>query len=177
MIVQRIPRSLGRDAAVVLAGASATALAAQVSIPWQPVPFTLQTMAVLACGLTMGARRGALSILTYLLVGACGLPVFAEHKAGAMWLFGMTGGYLWAFVAAAAIMGYVADRGWTKHGGKLALSLTLANVVLLGVGAAWLSLYIGGEKAWWSGVVPFVGGQLAQSALMLIGVQAARRLK
>jgi biotin transport system substrate-specific component len=58
--------------------AAVTAVAAQIAIPIFPVPFTLQVLAVVLSGLLLGPRYGALAQAIYLLVGAIGLPVFAE---------------------------------------------------------------------------------------------------
>lgn len=160
-----------RDGALVLAGAGVTALASQVAVPTVPVPITLQTLAVTACGLTLGARRGAASQVAYLMMGACGLPVFAEGKFGPQWLFGHTGGYLWAFIAAAALLGWIADRGWAKRPLALIAGMVGANAIILLTGAAWLSLAVGMDKAWAFGVLPFLFGAVVKSvAAIAVGV-------
>jgi biotin transport system substrate-specific component len=172
VIVERsLSRTLVRDSALVLAGAVVTALASQVAVPTVPVPITLQTLAVTACGLTLGMRRGAASQVTYLLMGAAGLPVFAEGKFGPQWLFGHTGGYLWAFIAAAALLGWIADRGWAKRPLALIGGMIGANALILLMGAGWLSLAIGLEKAWALGVLPFLIGAVIKSiAAIAVGV-------
>jgi biotin transport system substrate-specific component len=108
--------------------AAATALAARVEIPHQPVPFTLQTMVVLLAGAFLGPRNGAISQLLYLGAGALGLPVFAGGAPGFLHLIGPTGGYLLAFPAAAAITGFLVTQGrslfWT------AVSMTVGLVVI-----------------------------------------------
>ena len=73
-----------RDVALVVGGAVLTALAAQIAfiVPWTPVPYTLQTGAVLLVGTALGTMRGALSMLLYVLIGAAGLPVFAQASGG-----------------------------------------------------------------------------------------------
>lgn len=71
----------------------------QISIPMPVgVPVTLQTFAVALCGYFLGARLGALSIIVYILLGAAGLPVFANFGSGTAVLFGMPGGFLWGFI-------------------------------------------------------------------------------
>ncbi len=74
-----------------------------ISIPLGPVPFTLQTMAILAVMLTCGGKRGTIAIIVYLAMGACGLPVFAGFKGGIASLIGPTGGFLLGFVIAALV--------------------------------------------------------------------------
>src|SRR5690606_40894557 len=85
---------------VLLSFTFLTAITAQITIPVKPVPFTLQTMAVLLSGAILGAKRGALSQLFYLTLGIIGFPVFAQTPDGAIGfarLLGPTGGYLLAF--------------------------------------------------------------------------------
>ena len=93
---------------VLLSFTFLTAITAQITIPVKPVPFTLQTMAVLLSGAILGAKRGALSQLFYLTLGIIGFPVFAQTPDGAIGfarLLGPTGGYLLAFPLAAFITG------------------------------------------------------------------------
>ena len=87
-------------------GALVVALAAQVAVPvpFSPVPMTLQPLAVLAVGGLLGASEGLLALVTYLALGALGLPVFAGGSGGAIHLVGPTGGYLLAFPVAAALV-------------------------------------------------------------------------
>jgi biotin transport system substrate-specific component len=89
---------------------AATALAAQVEIAHHPVPYTLQTLVVLLAGAFLGARNGAISQIAYLAAGALGAPVFSSFGFGFARLLGPTGGYLLAFPAAAALVGYLVLR-------------------------------------------------------------------
>ena len=90
--------------------AAATALSARFEIPHQPVPYTLQTLVVLLAGAFLGPRNGALSQVLYIVAGIAGLPVFAGGAFGLWKLFGPTGGYLLAFPAAAAIVGFLTQK-------------------------------------------------------------------
>jgi biotin transport system substrate-specific component len=91
----------------ICGSAAATAIGAQVEIPHQPVPFTLQTLFVLLSGAILGPRNGAISQILYLGLGILGAPVFAGGGFGLARLLGPTGGYLLAFPAAAAVGGYL----------------------------------------------------------------------
>jgi len=84
-----------------------TALGAQVEIPNQPVPFTLQTFFVLLSGAFLGARNGFLSQVLYLILGAVGIPVFSGATFGLAKMLGPTGGYLLGFPLAAVVVGYL----------------------------------------------------------------------
>ncbi len=78
------------------------AVGAWISVP-APVPFTLQTFAVFAALTTLGGRRGLVSIVVYLLLGAVGLPVFSGFRGGLGALLGVTGGYILGFLAAGTL--------------------------------------------------------------------------
>lgn len=84
-----------------------TALGAQVEIPNQPVPFTLQTFFVLLSGAFLGARNGFLSQVVYLALGTIGIPVFSGATFGLAKILGPTGGYLLGFPLAAMLVGYM----------------------------------------------------------------------
>src|ERR687897_3048574 len=90
--------------------AAVTAVAAQIAVPlpFSPVPFTLQVLAVILSGLLLGPRYGALAQAIYLLIGAVGVPVFAQFKGGLGVLLGPTGGYLLSYPIAAAVAGFAA---------------------------------------------------------------------
>ncbi len=162
------------DLAFALAGVAGTALLAQVQVPWEPVPFTLQTLGVALTGLALGARRGALSQSLYVVGGACGLPLFAGFRGGPAHLFGPTGGYLVAFVLMAWFIGSLKDRGATRSAVRFGFGLASAFLGTLLVGAAWLSLYVGVERAWMLGVVPFLIPE-ALKAVAALGLRSLGR--
>lgn len=119
-----------------------TAISAQVTIPVKPVPFTLQTMAVLLSGAFLGARNGAYSQLIYLSLGVIGLPVFAAipgEAIGFARLFGPTGGYLLAFPVAAFVTGYLIEKN--KSYLVVISALLLANIIILISGTLFLYLF------------------------------------
>lgn len=93
-----------------------TAIGAQMIIPTVPVPFTLQTFFVLLSGALLGPRKGAAAQLSYLAMGAVGLPVFAGFSGGFPFLLGPTGGYLIAFPFAAWVTGMLLyENGLFRH--------------------------------------------------------------
>jgi biotin transport system substrate-specific component len=81
-----------------------------LTIPVGPVPITLQTLGVLLCGYILGPVDGAISIIVYILLGSAGVPVFSGGKSGFEVVLGPTGGYLFSFIAAAVISGYVSKK-------------------------------------------------------------------
>jgi biotin transport system substrate-specific component len=160
--------------AMAVVGASFTALCAQATIPWIPVPFTLQSLAVTLCALSLGFRAGMLSQVFYLGAGCAGLPVFAGAAAGSTHLLGPTGGYLVAFVVCAAVLGYASDRGWTDRALGLAAFLVVGYGLILGLGTVWLAFYLPPEEAFAKGFVPFITGAIAKSAVVWLALPAAR---
>lgn len=166
VIVDRIfPRSLGTNIALVSAGAALTALAAQIQLPMWPVPLTMQTFAVLLVGAALGAKRGALSLSLYLALGAAGLPVFSSAKS----LTGVlpTAGYIIGFVAAAALVGFLASRGFSSTPAKVALSFAAGSLVIYGFGVSGLMIALGLDlvTAISVGVIPFLIGDAAKAIL------------
>lgn len=139
-IVDRVfPRSLATDIVLVVAGTVLTSIAAQISIPASPVPFTLQTLVVLLVGASLGATRGALSLGLYALAGVAGLPVFAplrdgSHATGLQAVFGATFGFVIGFIAAAAVVGWLAERNWSSHVVKMFASYAIGSVVIYAFG-------------------------------------------
>lgn len=90
-------RFCARDLAYIGIGAALIAVCAWISIP-TAVPFTMQTFAIFLLLRLLGGRRGTLSILVYLMLGAVGLPVFAQFTGGIGIMLGSTGGYMLGFV-------------------------------------------------------------------------------
>ena len=140
---------------VLLANAMLVA-ASYVQIPLSPVPVTLQTVAVLLIIASMGARYSTLTIGLYLVEGAFGLPVFAGGAVGAGVLFGPTGGFLWGFLLAAMVSGYVLSCGAAQRYASSIATMLLSTLVIFGCGYAVLSLYVGASAAYVLGVKPFI---------------------
>jgi biotin transport system substrate-specific component len=119
--------------------AALTAIGAQVQIPHQPVPFTLQTFFVLLGAAFLGSRNASLSQLLYLGIGLIGAPVFTAGGFGAARLFGPTGGYLLSFPIAALLVGYLVRlrKGfmWTL------IAMSLGLVVVFTFGTSFLNLF------------------------------------
>ncbi len=167
------------DAALVLAGSLLIALSAQIAVPlpFSPVPVTGQTLAVLLVGALLGSRRGSLAVLVYIAQGMAGLPVFAGGAAGPARLLGPTGGYLVGFVAAAYLVGLLAERGWDRRVSTTAAAMALGNVVIYAVGALWLAVFVGGlVPALTAGVMPFIPGDLVKIAIAALLLPAGWKL-
>lgn len=125
-----------RDLCFCAIGAALIAVCAWISIP-ADVPFTLQTFAIFAvCGL-LGGKRGTVSVLVYLLLGAVGAPVFAGFRGGFASLIGTTGGYLVGFILLALISALAAGALGTRAVGVRADRLPWGLLVCYAFGTAW----------------------------------------
>lgn len=152
-------RGIVVELSLLLFGSLFVAAMAQLSIPLNPVPITGQTFAVLLVGMVFGSRRGALTLIAYLAEGAAGLPVFAEARSGIGTLLGPTGGYLFGFVAAAWLVGFLAERGFDRSMFKTFIAMLLGNAVIYVFGVAWLMQFVGGLGATLAaGMYPFLIG-------------------
>ena len=154
--------ALRSRALAALAGALAVALASQaaVPLPGTPVPLSLAPLAVGLAGGLLGARVGAAALVTYLVMGAVGLPVFAPvGLPGVARLFGPTGGYLLAYPVAAALAGFVTARGASWPRALLGPAVGIATIYAGGV-AQLLVLTGSASFAVAMGTLPFVAGDL-----------------
>ncbi len=151
-----------------------TVISARISIPIDPVPFTLQPLAMLLAGMILGSRDGMLSQLAYVTLIAVGLPVDANMRGQAA-LFGPTGGYLIGFVAAAFVSGWLVE----KAGSRL-LQRWLAGVVgilvlyALGLAVLMWVTRLDFASAWVAGAAPFFFADLIK-AFIAAGVTEGGR--
>jgi biotin transport system substrate-specific component len=173
-----------RSAALVVGGALLTAAAAQITIhlPWTPVPITGQTFSVLLVGGALGWRRGALSQLLYVALGAAGLPFYAANAEGQRggWELttGPTAGYFVGFVLAAAIVGWLAQRGQDRRLDTSITAMLAGTAVIYLCGVWWLAYDLGldAETAMAQGMTPFVIGDMLKLALAGATLPTAWRL-
>ena len=94
-----------KDLALIAMFAAITAALSQLIIPVGPIPINLATLSVFLCGGLLGAKRGGLSQLVYVLMGAAGLPVFKGFSAGPGYIAGPTGGFIIGYIIAAFTVG------------------------------------------------------------------------
>lgn len=160
--------------------AAVTAVAAQITVPLAPVPFTLQVLAVILSGLLLGVRIGALSQAIYVLVGAVGVPVFSGFTGGLGHVLGPTGGYLISYPIAAAVAGLAAQTVARASRRRALLTAFLWGcaglIVIYVLGATWLAIVsdLSPAQAVATGVLPFVVFDLIKVALAaLVAVAAA----
>jgi biotin transport system substrate-specific component len=157
VLADLIPGGLVRDVLLVAGAAALTGLAAQILIPLWPVPITLQTLTVLLAGAALGPLRGGLSMGLYLVVGAAGVPWFAELNSGIGFV---TFGYVVGFVLAATLVGWLARRGADRTFTGTIGAMVLGNLVIYAVGVPYLAWALGVDlgEAIRLGTLPFLVG-------------------
>lgn len=176
--------SLARQTLLALGGAALIAAATQISVPFFPVPMTLQTLAILVIGFSFGARLGTATLLTYLGYGAIGLPVFAGGMNGLAFA-GPTAGFLAGFVLMAGLAGLAAERGIARGAVSTALVALALSALLYIPGIAWpmAVAQVSGIEAGWAGqeagfywthfIAPFLIGDAVKAAIAALVVTGA----
>jgi biotin transport system substrate-specific component len=167
-----------RGLLLIVLGALLIAALAQVAIPlpFTPVPITGQTFAVLLVGAALGSKRGLAALSLYSLMGLSGLPVFAGGASGIAYSLGPTLGYLAGFLAAAYIVGLLAERGLDRSVRTSLVPFLVGTLVIYAFGAGWLAIQFGVEKALTLGVLPFLIGDAVKLVLAALALPAAWKL-
>ena len=157
------------DLAYIALGAALTAVCAWITVPFS-VPFTMQLFAVFFSLVMLGGRRGTITVLVYLLLGAVGIPVFSGFKGGFGVLVGMTGGYLWGMLLIGVVY-----WGMTRLLGQnlsvRIVSLLIGLLLCYTVGTVWFSV-LNEDRGFFASlavcVLPFILPDIAKLALALL---------
>lgn len=155
------------------------AIMAQISIPMPlGVPMTMQTFAITLAAVILGSRKGAVSTLIYVLMGAVGIPVFAGFAGGFQHIVGPTGGFIISFPIMAFIIGLGVDKFRNIKGGFL-ICLILGTLVNYVIGVLMFCLITGGSIA--AGisacVLPFIPTAIIKAVLAsILGLKIRERL-
>ena len=157
--------------ALALSGSLLIALAGKITVPFWPVPATLQTLAIFVLAAAFGRKLALATLAAYMVEGALGLPVFT-NGGGLAYFAGPTTGYLAGFVIAAGLTGWAADHGLDRNALKLFAVNLVGSAVILALGAAWIALVFGVDKALAWGVGPFIATDLIKAALAAAVVPA-----
>jgi biotin transport system substrate-specific component len=163
--------ALAADTVLVALGVALIGASAQFSIhlPHTPVPITGQTFAVLLVGGAYGATRASATLAAYLVVGGLGYGVFEGHSSGwdVLKFSSYTGGYLVGMLVAAALVGWLADRGWDRRPTRSLPAMVLGNVVIYAFGATWLAhaLDLTAVQTWNAGIKDFLVGDAVKILL------------
>ncbi|QWW19413.1 biotin transporter BioY [Schaalia sp. 19OD2882] len=176
--------TIAKDVALVLTGAAVVGALAQVSVPMWPVSITGQTLGVLVVGATLGARRGALSMLSYMGLGLAGVPWFADFTGGPHTILKPSFGFIVGFVAAAWVIGALAERRWDRSTWTSLAAFGIATAIPFAVGVPWMWAILhflmgrtmGLAATLQAGLVPFIPGGVIKGLLGFAIVTGAWRL-
>jgi biotin transport system substrate-specific component len=174
-------RAFALDAALVVAGAAVVAVLAQVSIPLWPVPVTGQTLGVIVVGAALGSRRGAAAMITYMVVGLAGLPVFADFTGTIAAVAKPSFGYVIGFIFAAFVAGWFAERQWDRRPALAFLGFGVASLMpfLFGIPylAFILNVVMGADLTFLqileAGLFPFIVGGIIKAGLAALLIPGA----
>lgn len=178
-IVSKTNKKLSiQQLAVIGVMTAVTCVLAPFSLPIGPVPISLTNLAIYFSLYALGAKKGTISYLIYLLIGLIGVPVFSAFSSGPGKLFGPTGGYLIGFIPMAIIAGILIDRYLNKRFICL-IGMIAGTAVCYALGTIWLAHLtgMGFKAALMAGVIPFIPGDLFKIIIaMLLGPQLRRSL-
>lgn len=167
---------------LALVGTALLTLSAKIQVPMWPVPMTMQTFAVLVIGSTYGWRLGGATILLYMAEGAIGLPVFANGGGIAYFYSATSMGYIYGYLPAAILIGWLAQRGWDRSPATMSLGMFFGNVLIYVPGLLWLGMLVGWDKPilqW--GMTPFLVGDVVKlllaAAVMPLAWKAVKVLR
>ena len=155
--------------------AALTAVGAYVYVPIGPVPIVLTTLFALLSGLLLGSLWGLVSMGLYVLVGAMGMPVFAGGMGGFSHLLGPRGGYLFGFMVAAWLTGFISER---SHGLLIweIFAMIAGSLAIYSLGIPYLKIVtkMTWPKTFMVGMVPFIIGDAIKASAALILARAVR---
>ncbi|MBP2652024.1 MAG: BioY protein [Firmicutes bacterium] len=161
--------------------AALTAVLGFVSIPlpFSPVPVSGQSMGIMLAGSMLTARQAGFSVLTFILIGAIGIPVFSGFAGGVGVVLGPRGGYYFGFLIGTVVIALL--KGTNNNPWRLALANSIGGIIFVYLfGILWLSFItgMGIQKAFMAGALPFIPGDLFKAfSATIIGVAINKRLR
>jgi len=166
--------------------AALMAVCSQIMIPLpSPVPINLGLLAVWICGGLLGAKKGAISVLVYILLGAVGVPVFAGFNAGLGALAGPTGGYIIGYLPSVILFALLTERAavsWRNRKSVTGFLLLVAGglpamVACYAPGTAWFMFITGMGliEALVLCVFPFIPGDVLKIIAAVFICEALRK--
>ena len=158
---------------------SLTAVGAFISVPLGPIPVTLQTIFVVLSGLILGARLGALSQITYIILGLIGLPIFSGGTCGLTSIVSPTFGFLLGFILAAFVIGKITQKN--KSLINIIYSVFIGSLIIYVIGIPYFYFiftnYLGKSINFYQALkfacLPFIPGDIIKA---IISITLAKQL-
>lgn len=160
-------------------------ISSYVVVPIGPVPHTLQPLVVLLSGILLGSKWGPVSIMTWIILGVLGLPVFNQGQAGAVILIGPTGGFIFGFVVCSWLAGVLTQNDPNACYAKTFLYLLASLLVAYALGLAgfmlsfeyFLEKPMTLEKSLLLAIAPFLPFDIIKTAIATyVGVKVRKAL-
>lgn len=148
--------------ALLLAANLVLVLASWTSLPWYPVPLTLQTLAVCSLGVFVRREVAVASVALWLVEGIVGLPVFAPGAG----LLVLNLGYLLGMVPMVYVMATCITHNWGRSLIKVTLAQLLAYAAVYICGVGVLAHYVGLHTAIITGFIPFIFGAILKISIL-----------
>lgn len=163
-----------RDLIITALFTSLTVVGGFISIPLGPVPITLQSFFVVLSGLILGAKLGALSQITYVILGLIGLPVFSGGTGGLTSIVSPTFGFLMSFIVSAYVIGKLTEKN--KSLSKIIYSVILGSFVMYLMGVPYFYFiftnYLGKNINFYVALkyvcIPFIPGDIIKAIIAII---------
>lgn len=156
-----------------------TAIMAQIAIPlpFSPVPITMQTFAIFMSAIILGSRLGFMSQIIYVLLGAIGVPVFANFGGGLGKILGPTGGFIFSFPIVAYIIGRISDKKMNMAANIAIMAVGLFVCYAMGVAQLSVTTGMGMQKAIAVGALPYIPLDIVKVAMAyVLGTTVRNRL-
>ncbi len=147
-----------------------------ITLPFTPVPISFTNLVIYFSIMVIGMKRGTISYLVYLLIGAVGLPVFSGFSGGLAKLAGPTGGYLVGFIFLALISGFFAEK-FSNNVIMTAIGMVLGTAVTYAFGTIWLcaQMHLTFVQGLYAGVIPYLPGDAAKIVVAIIVGSAVKK--
>lgn len=173
--------SLGLDSKIsslkIALGVLVLFAGSQIAIPLEPVPITMQTVAVMLIGLLYPRRAGLWTVILYTVLGGMGLPMFQGFEGGLSHLYGPTAGYIFGFIVSVYVMATLREKfNLDSYAGILA-NCIIGTVVVFACGISWLAAVIGLRDALSFGLIPFIIPGAVKAILLSGAVRYIRGTK
>ena len=163
-----------RDLIITALFTALTSVGGFISIPLGPVPITLQTLFVVLSGLILGGKLGAISQITYVILGLIGLPVFSGGSGGLTSVVSPTFGFLLSFIVAAYVIGKLTEKN--KSISRIISSVILGSFIIYIIGVPYFYFiftnYLGKSINFYSALkyscIPFIPGDIIKAIVSII---------
>ncbi len=168
---ERVKNRLAKEISRIALAVALLSVSAWIAVPFGAIPVTLQTLCVLFTAGYLGAKRGALAVTAYLLLGAAGVPVFSSFTGGVNVFLSPTGGFLLGLLPTAVLMGAFKGK---KSFWRNALGGAAATLLLYVCGVIGFAIHTSFAGGVWAAIVtcvlpfvPFDVGKIFLAALLL----------